>query len=428
MSDRIAVCFTLLALVFCLPAVAQDSANLPTQNAQASPDSTSATTVQTADTTPPVYPPTPERLAQLVSYSRFVNIWRFAEFILSTVVLLIILFTGLSAGLRDMVGSIRKSWLKQWLYFALLMVVMYVLDFPANYYRNFVVENDYGFLNQSFMQWWGEDLLSLGLTVIFGVIGVWLLYFVINRFKRWWLVFSIGAIPVLVFFVIIAPVVISPLFNKFEPLKDKTLESKLLALADKSGIPGSHVFEVNASKQSTKVNAYVTGLFSTKRIVLYDTIIKNFTHDEIMFVMGHEMGHYVMHHVWLGLGILILFVIIALWVINRFIHDLIHRFRTRLGFDRINDIASLPLLLLCLNVVLFFGQPALNAPTRMMEHESDTFGMEHAGVSGEIAASAFDKLSVLNLSDPDPSPLIEYWFYDHPAIKKRIEYVRTFDK
>ena len=428
MSVRIAVCFTLLALVFCLPAVAQDSANLPTQNAQALPDSTSATTAQTADTTPPVYPPTPERLAQLVSYSRFVNIWRFAEFILSTVVLLIILFTGLSAGLRDMVGSIRKSWLRQWLYFALLMVVMYVLDFPANYYRNFVIENDYGFLNQSFMQWWGEDLLSLGLTVVFGVIGVWLLYFVINRFKRWWLVFSIGTIPVLVFFVIIAPVVISPLFNKFEPLKDKTLESKLLALADKSGIPGSHVFEVNASKQSTKVNAYVTGLFSTKRIVLYDTIIKNFTHDEIMFVMGHEMGHYVMHHVWLGLGILILFVIIALWVINRFIHDLIHRFRTRLGFDRINDIASLPLLLLCLNVVLFFGQPALNAPTRMMEHESDTFGMEHAGVSGEIAASAFDKLSVLNLSDPDPSPLIEYWFYDHPAIKKRIEYVRTFDK
>lgn len=375
-----------------------------------------------------VYPPSPERLAQLVSYSKFVNIWRFAEFLISVALLLILLFSGLSARIRDWAAFLKRDWLRQWLYFALFMVALYILDFPANYYRNFVVENQYGFLNQDFMQWWGEDLLNLLVTIIFGVIGVWLLYFVINRFRRWWLVFSIGAVPVMIFFIVIAPVVISPLFNKFEPLSDKVLEAKLLTLADKAGIPGSHVFEVNASKQSTKINAYVTGLFNTKRIVLYDTLIKNFTHEEIMFVMGHEMGHYVMHHIWLGLAGFLLFIIGALWLINRFIHDIVQRYKRSFGFERIADIASFPLLLLCLNVVLFFGQPVTNATSRMMERASDTFGMEQSGVSGETAASAFEKLSVLNLSDPDPNPVIEYWFYSHPAIKKRIEYVKGYGK
>jgi Zn-dependent protease with chaperone function len=411
--------FITLAAVVSVPAQTQtpETSNVASQVTQAVASPESA-----------VYPPSPERMAQLASYSRFVNIWRFAEFFLSVAVLLIVLFSGLSARLRDWAAWLKRNWLRQWLYFGLLMVAIYVLDFPANYYRNFVVENQYGFLNQNFMQWWGEDLLGLLVTVIFGVIPVWLLYFVISRFRRWWLVFSLGAVPVVTFFIVVAPVVIAPLFNKYESLTDKTLETKLLTLADKAGIPGSHVFEVNASKQSTKVNAYVTGLFNTKRIVLYDTLIKNFTHDEIMFVMGHEMGHYVMHHIWIGLGVLLLFILGSLWLINRFIHDIVHRYKRRFGFERIADIASLPLLLLCLNVVMFFGQPVTNAASRIMEHASDTFGMEQSGVSGETAASAFDKLSVLNLSDPDPSPLIEFWFYDHPAIKKRIEYVKGYTK
>jgi Zn-dependent protease with chaperone function len=423
MSARIT---TVLSLVLIILAAAV-SAPAQTETLQTSIVAPQVTQ-ETSSPDSSVYPPTPERLAQLASYSKFVNIWRFAEFFISVALLLIVLFTGLSARIRDWAAFLKRDWLRQWLYFALFMVALYILDFPANYYRNFVVENEYGFLNQNFMQWLGEDLLGLLVTVIFGVIGVWLLYFVISRFRRWWLVFSLGAIPVATFFVVIAPVVISPLFNKFEPLSDKTLETKLLTLADRAGIPGSRVFEVNASKQSTKVNAYVTGLFNTKRIVLYDTLIKNFTHDEIMFVMGHEMGHYVMHHVWLGLGIFLMFIVGALWLINRFIHEIVQRYKRPFGFERIADIASFPLLLLCLNVVMFFGQPVTNATSRMMEHASDTFGMKQSGVSGDIAASAFEKLSVLNLSDPDPNPVIEYWFYSHPAIKKRIEYVKGYNE
>lgn len=425
MSARITMVFLVMLFTVALITLAAETVSAQTETPRAgivAPQESQST----ATTDSSVYPPSPDRLAQLASYSKFVNIWRFAEFFISTALLLLVLFTGFSARIRDWAAFLKRDWLRQWLYFALFMVALYILDFPANYYRNFVVENEYGFLNQNFLQWFGEDLLGLLVTVIFGVIGVWLLYFVIGRFRRWWLVFSIGAIPVVTFFVVIAPVVISPLFNKFEPLSDKTLETKLLTLADKAGIPGSRVFEVNASKQSTKINAYVTGLFNTKRIVLYDTMIKNFTPDEIMFVMGHEMGHYVMHHVWLGLAVFLFFIIGALWLINRFIHDIVHRYKQQFGFERIADIASFPLLLLCLNVVMFFGQPVTNATSRMMEHASDTFGMEQSEVSGDIAASAFEKLSVLNLSDPDPSPVIEYWFYSHPAINKRIEYVKGY--
>jgi STE24 endopeptidase len=413
------VVFILLALiVLCAgfnPVSAQtDSSKTPsTSTATLSPDSV-------------VYPPSPARLAKQTSYARFVNIWRFAEFFISIAVLLIILFTGLSARLRDIASAMKRDFFKWWLYFALLTIVLYILSFPADIYRNYMVEDQYGFMNQSFWQWWGEDLLSLLLTMIFGIIPVAGLYFVINRFRRWWLIFSICAVPIAILFIVVAPVFIAPLFNKYDSLTDKSLEAKILALADKAGIPGSHVFEVNASKQSTKINAYVTGLFNTKRIVLYDTLIKGFTTDEILFVMGHEMGHYVMNHIWIGLAVLLVFLLCVLWLINRFIHDLIHRWRRTLGFERIQDVASLPLLMLCMTVISFFAQPVTNTASRVMEHSADTFGMDISQVPGEVAASAFDKLSVYNMSDPDPSTLVEFWFYDHPAIKKRIEYVRSY--
>lgn len=395
-------------------------------SAQADSIKGSPTVTATVNADSALYPPTPERLAKLVAYSCFVSIWRFAEFFISVVVLLIILFSGLSARLRDLASVVRRNFFRMWLYFALVMIVIYILGFPANLYRSVMVENQYGFMNQTFMQWWGEDLLGLLVSLVFGIIPVWFLYLLLNRFRRWWLVFSIGAIPFMIFFVVIAPVVISPLFNKFEPLKDKALETRILALADRAGIPGSRVFEVNASKQSSKINAYVTGLFNTKRIVLYDTIIKNFTTDEILFVMGHEMGHYVMHHIWIGQGVLLVFLLFALWLIDRFIHDLIHRWKQRVGFERLQDMASLPLVLLCLTAIMFVGQPVMNTASRAMEHASDKFGMDVSGVSGDAAATAFDKLSVFNLSDPDPNPVVEFWFYSHPAIKKRMAFVRQY--
>ncbi|MCK4605720.1 MAG: M48 family metallopeptidase [candidate division Zixibacteria bacterium] len=373
-----------------------------------------------------LYPMSPERKARLVSYARFKNIWRFVGFVISIGVLWLILVTGLAARMRDWARVAGRRFFVIWLFLGMFAVADYILSLPFNIYRGFVVESNYGFMNQTFLEWWGQGLLGLLITVVIGIIPIWFFYWLVRKFRRWWLVFSIGAIPFAVVIIVIVPVFVAPLFNKFEPLRDKQLETELLALASRAGIEGADVFQVDASRQSSKINAYVTGLFGSKRIVLYDTLIDNFTVEEIKFVMAHEMGHYTMHHIWWGLAVAIVFISFALWLVAMTIHPLINRFRERFRFDRLSDIASLPLVLIFLSVIMFLFQPATNAVSRLMERQADTYGMDMSGVSGETGAVVFDKLSVFNLSDPDPHPVIEFWFYSHPSLKKRMEFVRGY--
>ncbi|UCG60774.1 MAG: M48 family metallopeptidase [Candidatus Zixiibacteriota bacterium] len=421
----------ILAAFLCQSGIAQSDSGLAA-DADTVLSESSAEMTETSSMTDTVssagyeYPISAERKAKLISYSRFVNIWRFVGFFVTLGVMALILFTGLSAKLRDWAGVAKKKFLIVWLFVIMFVIVDYLLNFPFHFYRSFVVENQYGFLNQSFGEWLGEDLLGLLVTMVAIVIPVWFLYWLINKARLWWLWMTVIMIPIMVFFIVIAPVLIDPLFNKYEPLQDKQLEAEILQLASAAGIEGSDVFQVNASKQSAKVNAYVTGLFGTKRIVLYDTMIDNFETDEMKFVMGHEMGHYVMHHIWKGLGLAVLFIAFALWLTGRTINPIIIRFKSRFKFDRLGDIASLPLVLIFLTVLGFLFNPVSNGYSRHMERQSDKYGMDISKVSGESAAIAFDKLSVINLSDPDPHPLIEFWFYTHPALSKRINFVLTY--
>jgi len=370
------------------------------------------------------YPLSPERQAQLVSYSRFNNVWRFVGFVAGLAVLAVMLFTGLSARFRDWTSRIKLRFFAVWAFTALVLIADYVLYFALDVYRDFYVERSYGFLNQGFGDWFGESLLGLFLGIVISIIPVWFFYWLIGKTKKWWLVFSVGAVPFIVLFIVVAPVVISPMFNDFTPLKDKALEAEIRTLAQKGGIGDADIFEVNGSKQSNKVNAYVTGLMGTRRIVLYDTMIAGFTTEEIKFVMGHEMGHYVMNHIWWGVLVAMLSILIGTWLMDKAIQPVIRRFKARLGFDQVSDIASLPLVMAYISVFFFLFQPVTNGLSRYMERQSDRYGMEMSGVSVEDAARAFDKLSVYNLSDPDPNPILEFWFYDHPAIQKRIEAVR----
>lgn len=399
----------------------------PDSSAQGSADTGTATVAAPQSTTEqPVYPMSPERYERLVSYSKFVNVWRFVDFFIGLAILAVILFSGLSARLRDWSSKIHWKFFALWMFLVLFLLLDYILNLPFSIYRNFVVERSYGFVNQSFTQWWGEDLLGLLVTAVLMIAPVWFFYWLVNRLRQWWLWFSLGAIPFAVLLVVVAPVVIAPLFNDFGPMKDKQLESEILSLAQQAGIDGARVFEVDASKQSSKINAYMTGLFGTKRIVLYDTLIKNFSPNEIRFVMAHEMGHYLKNHIWLGLAIAIAFIMVALWLASRLLPVTISRLKDSLRFDRLGDYASWPLVLAYLSVFMFIFQPITNGTSRWMERQSDDYAMRMSRVDGETAATAFDKLSVFNLSDPDPSPLVEFWFYDHPALKERMKFARTW--
>ncbi|HDL02024.1 MAG TPA: M48 family peptidase [candidate division Zixibacteria bacterium] len=414
----------ILLFVLCCATViyADDSLDVPaTVNSTSQVDSVA---VQTNS----LYPMSSERKAKLTSYSQFNNIWRFADFFISLGILLLILFTGLSAKLRTYTDKIPNKFFALWAFVILFFALEYLLTLPFNIYRNFLVEGEYGFVNQTFLGWFSEDLLSLGLSMLFGIIPIYFLYKLIKKTKYWWLQFTLGAIPFMIIMMVIAPIFISPLFNKFIDLQDKELKTEIHALAEKAGIQGADIFQVNTSKQSSKVNAYVTGMFNSKRIVLTDNLINNFTTDEIKFVMGHEMGHYVMNHVWKSLPIIIVVLAFVLWFTGLTIQKVIDKYKARFKFDTLSDHASLPLLLIYFSIIMFLFNPITNSISRYHEHQADKYGMEITDVTGEEAAIAFDKLSVYNLADPDPNPFMVFWFYSHPALQDRMAFVRNFRK
>ncbi|MFQ5454175.1 MAG: M48 family metallopeptidase, partial [Candidatus Zixiibacteriota bacterium] len=410
MLNKSIITFIAITLLFLSGIVSYASQNETTTIDTSSTNDSTAVESSTGELKKPIYPMSPERKEKLVTYSHFKSIWRFIEFFLGIGILSLFLLTGFSAKLRNWAQIARKKFFVIWLFLALFLIAEYIISFPFDLYRYFLVEGQYGFVNQSFLEWCGEDILDLFIGMVIGIIPMWFFYWLIGRTKKWWLWFSLGSIPFIIFMVVVAPIVIAPLYNKYEPLKDKQLESEILTLASKAGIEGSDVFQVNASKQSSKINAYVTGLFGTKRIVLYDTMIDNFTSDEIKFVMGHEMGHYVKNHVWKMLFIIIIFTAFALWLTDKTIHRVIKRYKHKTRFDNLSNIASLPLVMIFISIISFLFNPVTNGYGRYIEHESDIYGMDITGVSGETAAIAFDKLSVFNLSDPDPHPIIEFWF------------------
>ena len=387
-----------------------------------------ADTAKTLAQAESVYPVTPERRELLNKYSNFKLGWSVFYDILNWIILLAIVLTGVSFGLLKLAQRISQKGLIQFLlYLFFLMFVTTIVTWPFDFYRDFIIEHRYGLSNQSFGGWLGDWAKAFPVALIASAIVFGLLYFLIRRFpRRWWLWFSIGAIPIVIIMLIIVPVIVAPIFNKFTPLPEGQLKTEILNLADKAGIQGAKIFEVDASKQSKKLNAYVTGLFGTKRIVIYDTAIKAMTPDELLFVMAHETGHYVMHHVWIGAGMIILLIFICSWLAFKILPAFIRRYQNRLGFDNIGSFASLPLIILAFSVIGFFIQPVMNGVARTFEHQADKYGIKMTNFNSDAAAVAFDKLSAYNLSDPNPSPIVEFWFYDHPALQKRIDFVKSY--
>ena len=184
----------------------------------------------------------------------------------------------------------------------LFTLVTAVIDLPLSYYAGFVVPHQFNLSNQTFAAWLGDEAKGLMIGLVFSVIVIPLALLGIRKFKRWWLVLWVASIPLAIVLFVIVPVVVDPVFNNFIPLRDQVLKQKLLDEASRAGIEGSRVYQVDKSKQTKTMNAYVTGLGPTKRIVMWDTLLAKLNHDEILAVMGHEMGHYVLHHVWKGLA------------------------------------------------------------------------------------------------------------------------------
>jgi len=250
---------------------------------------------------------------------------------------------------------------------------------------------------------------------------MWVPYLLLRKSpRRWWLWTALAGIPLLVIIVWLQPLVFEPMFNRFGPMHDKVLERQILSLAERAGIEGGRVYEVDKSVDTKAVNAYVTGFGGSKRIVLWYTIIR-----ELLFVMGHEMGHYVLKHIPILLAVYILLLLGALWMVHASSGWLIRRYRHRFGFDRLDDIASYPLLALIVTVVSFVLTPIPMAASRYVEHEADRFALELTR-DNHAAATAFVKLQEENLATPYHGTLYTLWQDSHPPLGERIEFCNTY--
>ncbi len=369
----------------------------------------------------------PEPSEKALSYHRSGNVLWAVGAAWGLLVPVLFLFTGLSARIRDWARRLGRKWFfVVGIYFVIFSLINFVVSLPLAYYVGFVREHAYGLSNQTFDKWFGNSLKALLVDLVVGFLFLWVPYLLLRKSpRRWWLYTGLLTIPFLFALILVVPVWVEPLFNKSGPMKDKALEAKILALAERAGIEGGRVYEVEKREDTETVNAYVTGFAGTKRIVFWDTTLAKMSERELLFVMGHEMGHYVLGHVWQTILFFSVVIMATLYAIHRTAGWLIGRYEHRFGFDQLSDIASLPLIVLLFGAYFFAVTPFVLAYTRHIEHESDRFGLEITR-DNRAGATAFIKLQTENLAVPRPGPLYKLWRESHPPLGERIDFCNDY--
>lgn len=340
---------------------------------------------------------------------------------------LVLLATGASVRLRNVARRVGKGWfLEVGIYVTLFLVIVYLADLPLRFYAGFVRQHAYGLSRQTVGKWLGDSLKGLGVDLVGGFCFAWVPFYLIKRWPRWWWLITGGlTVPFAAFVMLIAPVWIDPLFHEFGPMKDKGLEAKILALASRAGIPAERVFEVNMSVDTKTANAYVKGLLGTQRIVLWDTLVKNFDEREVLAVMGHEMGHYVLGHIGWSLGLSSIVVVAGLFWTDRAGRWVLRKYGGRLGIDSLADVAAAPLLLVLLGLSSAALGPVALAYSRYQEHEADRFALELTHMN-RSAARAFADFQRENLGVPRPGMFYRIWRSTHPSIAARISFCNSY--
>lgn len=371
--------------------------------------------------------PVPQPSEKALRYYRSGNVlWAVGQ-IWGLAVPLGLLATGFSARMRNWARTIGRRWFFEILvYFLLFSLVTYLVNLPLAFYAGYLRPHAYDLSNLTLGKWFSDSLKALAVGIVAGGLLLWIPYLLLRVSpRRWWLYTGLVAVPVIVLATLIAPIWIQPLFNRFGPMKDRQLEAEILALADRAGIEGGRVFEVAKSEDTKAVNAYVTGLGNTKRIVLWDTLLARLEPAEVRFIMGHEMAHYVLNHIPKGIALGSLGLFVSLYFVYRSSGWLIRRYQPRFGFHDLADVASLPLILLLIEIVSLAASPAMLAWSRSIERESDRFGLELTQ-DNRAAANAFAKLQQENLANPRPGPWFVFWRASHPPLGERIEFANAY--
>ncbi len=325
---------------------------------------------------------------------------------------------GLSKWMKKIAQKVNNINLQNLIYGLLYLLLAWILSFPISVYEGFCREHQYGLSNMTFTGWLVESLEQLGLTAILGGVLLVVLYFAIRRTgKRWWIWGTAIVIAFTAFTAFIAPVFLMPIFNQYKPLEEGPIKAQILSMARANNIPADNVYEFDASKQSNRISANVSGFANTTRISLNDNLLKRCTPAEIKSVMGHEMGHYVMNHVYKGILEMGVLMFLSFALVNWAFNTIVARWGDKLSITGIADIAGLPLLAVIFSVLSFFTTPISNSLTRTQEIEADMFGLNAAREPDGFAAVSM-KLS--EYRKINPGHWEEIIFFDHPSGRVRV--------
>jgi Zn-dependent protease with chaperone function len=369
----------------------------------------------------------PRVTPEMLRHSRLEDALYFINVAYSAAVLLLLLTTRASAKLRDLAERATTKFAGA-LYIVFLVLAITIVEFPLTFYESYIVPHQFDLTNETMATWLTDQAKAIAVNLVISVFVGVLVLLAIRRVRRWWIPAWLGSIPLILLGVLITPLVIDPLFNKFEPLRDPVLRRDLLAEAARAGIENGRVYEVNKSKQTKTMNAYVTGVGPSARIVMWDTLLQKLDHDEVLAVMGHEMGHYVLKHLWKGIAFSIAVTFFVFWIGQQLYERGLARWGSRWGVrEARGDPAALPWLLLLGTLIGFAISPVTSGFSRHIEHQADVFSLDLTHLN-EPMASAFVKFAEDSKEDPRPPRFIEWWMYSHPSLGRRIDFVLGYKR
>jgi Zn-dependent protease with chaperone function len=387
------------------------------------------------DTPPPSTEPPADVTEKAVAYSRARYRLYFADTAYGVALLAAVILLRVGPAFRDVALRIADSATLQTIAYApLLFAVLAVGGLPTEVASQRLALR----FEQSIQGWgsWARDWMKgTLLSIAIGTVLATVLYAIVRTSpERWWLVFWLASLPILVFLLFLQPLVIAPLFFKFRPLAETApaLVPGIARIVSRAGvaIPPERMFVMDASEKLTSVNAYVAGFGASKRVVVWDTTLAKMTNEETLFIFGHELGHYVLRHIAKAIAVASAALLMGLWAAQKLVEWVIARRGDALGVHRVSDLASLPLLLLALSLGGFFARPLFGAYSRRNEHAADVYGLTITETilerPGTTAARAFRRLAEIALADPAPPPFIRFWLYTHPPIAERIAFAETF--
>ena len=378
----------------------------------------------------------PDKLAQAIALNKI----RVALDIAGSLWGLIVLWGLLASGAATRLDAwtyetMKRRWLQGLAFFAVLVMILIVASLPLDAIGH-AASLRYGISVQSWTSWLGDQGKALAVSLVVGVPGALFFNWIVRKSpRRYWLWLWLISLPLILISVFVAPLVLDPLFNKFEPL-EKThaaLVGKLEELVARTGtaIPPDRMFLMKASEKSNGINAYVTGIGSSKRFVMWDTTTDRMPDDEIMFIFGHESGHYVLNHIPKMLTGMMIGMFFVFWACAHLAEGMVRRFGERWGARGVASRTGFLTLVFALSIAGFVLTPVGNAVSRHFEHEADIYGQEaiHGLVPDpqKTAVSSFNHLGEAWLDDPNPNAFVEFWSYSHPSVQRRAEFAEHYD-